>query len=315
LNASSSRDVNAQLTTHATGDLILRQLPVPTPGSAGPLIAVVICFYRADGTFARALQSVIDQRRPPDEIIVVDDGSPLGTARSLEALPPQVRVIRLARNAGVGPARRTGTLATTADFVAYLDADDRWPPDHLIRLVATLEAHPHAPAVYAPIVKCWPDGRRELHATKPDRLDIREAIVCSHFFPSGLVVRRAMVEAVGGWRDSRRVVDDWHLSVRLIDHWGPMLFVPGSPVEYSVGNSGSLNSGDLRVLRQWWATVRELRSLIERHYGHGAGRRRFAKALVDRGHRMGGLFGRGLMLGSWLLGPPLAASDQPPAQR
>jgi len=283
---------------------------------------VVICFYRADATFARALESALAQCRIPEEVIVVDDGSPPGTARSLEGLPPTVRVIRLPHNSGVSSARRAGTLAAQADFVAYLDADDRWPPDHLERLAGTMDRYPSAPAAYAPVVKCWPDGRTQLHAIKPSRLDIREAIVRSHFLPSGLVVRRSMIEDVGGWKDDRWVVDDWHLSVRLLDRWGPMHFVPGAPVEYAVGNSDSLNSRDLRVLRQWWASVRELGPLLERHYGPGAGRRRFAQALSDRAHRVGGVFGRVLLLAGWLLGPPLAASaplptngerDVPPA--
>jgi glycosyltransferase involved in cell wall biosynthesis len=273
---------------------------------------VVICFYQADATFARALDSALTQHRIPDEVIVVDDGSPPGTARSLEVLPPTIRVIRLLRNSGVSSARRAGTLAAQADLVAYLDADDRWPPDHLERLAGAMDRDPTAPAAYAPVVKCWPDGRTQLHAKKPARLDVREAIVRSHFLPSGLVVRRSMVEDVGGWKDDRWVVDDWHLSVRLIDRWGPMLFVPGAPVEYAVGNSDSLNSGDLRVLRQWWDSVRELGPLLERHYGPGAGRRRFAKALVDRAHRVGGIFGRVLLLAGGLLGPPLSVCDQLP---
>jgi glycosyltransferase involved in cell wall biosynthesis len=274
-------------------------------------VAVVIAFYRADSTFPATLASVLAQSRQPAEIVVVDDCSPEGTATSLEQLPPAVRVLRLARNVGVNGARRAGTAATTAPLIAYLDADDRWPIEYLATMVAGLEAAPDAPAVFAATARVWPDGRREDYSRKPDEVTIREAIVRSHAVPSAMVMRRTAVDAVGGWSDDRWVVDDWHMMVRLIDTFGSMRYVPGAAIEYLVGNSDSLNSRHLKVLRQWWRTLDQLGPLVERHYGKGAARRRFAKALVDRSHRMGGLSGRVLRFGGWVLGPPLD-QDQPP---
>jgi hypothetical protein len=84
-----------------------------------------------------------------------------------------------------------------------------------------------------------------------------------------------------------------------------MHYVPEVVIDYAVGNSGSTNSRDLQVLRQWWHTLRQLGPVVERHYGRGAARRRFAKAMIDRSHRMGGMPGRMLRLGAWLIGPPL----------
>ena len=283
----------------------MRIVSSASPAESSLQVAVVIAFYRADTTFPAALASVLTQTRPAAQIVVVDDASPHGSAESLHGLPQAVRILRLSTNVGVNGARRAGTLATSTPLVAYLDADDRWPPDYLERMVAVLEAKPAVPGVFAATARVWPDGRREAFTNKPETLDVREAIVRSHVLPSAMVLRRTAVDAVGGWGDDRWVIDDWHMIVRLTDARGPMVYVPGMLVEYSVGNSSSLNSSNLRVLRQWWRTLDQLGHVVDRHYGKGAARRRFAKALADRGHRMGGVPGGLLRLGARVLGPPL----------
>jgi glycosyltransferase involved in cell wall biosynthesis len=282
-------------------------------GDTAPLpIAVVIAFYRSDATFPAALGSVLAQTRAPAEIVVVNDATPPESASTLERLPSSVRVLHLPRNVGVNGARRAGTAATVSPLVAYLDADDRWPAHYLAAMVEALQQSPESPGAYAGIAKVWPGGRHETFENKPPRLDIREAIVRSHVLPSAMVLRRDAVEMAGGWRDDRWVVDDWHLLVRLIDRGGPMIHVPGVVIDYTVGNAASINSRNLRVLRQWWRTLDQLGPIVERHYGAGAARRRFAKALVDRSYRVGGISGGILRLGARLLGPPLGA-DQPRA--
>src|ERR1017187_416655 len=203
-------------------------------------IAVVIPFYRADRWFPEAFASVLTQTRPPDEIVVVDDATPASEARTLENLPDGVRLIRLARNAGVSTSRQIGTEATNADLVAYLDADDWWEPRHLGALEGMLTRRPEAPASYTGVVKLYPDGRQVPFTNKPAMLDVREAIVRSHVLPSGFMVRRAALEAIGGWRRDRMVVEDWDLSVRLLDRCGPMPLVPELLVNYRVGNPASI---------------------------------------------------------------------------
>jgi len=268
-------------------------------------IAVVIPFHRADRWFPEALASVLAQTRPPDEIVVVDDASPPGEARTLEAPPAGVRVVRLPRNGGVSRARQAGTEATTAELVAYLDADDRWEPRYLEEAEKLLAAHPDAPAAYGAIAKWYPDGRLVPYTDKPALLDLREAIVQSHLVPSGLVVRRPALKAVGGWRPERAIVEDWDLTVRLLERFGAFPLIPEPLVHYRVGNEASMNARHLRMLRAWARTLRQNRALVDREYGPGAARRRGAKALADRRDRAGGVLGACFGFAARLRGPPL----------
>ncbi len=104
-------------------------------------ISVVIPAYNAAGTIGRAIRSVLDQTRPVDEIIVVDDGSVDGTAGLVERQFPQVKLIRQA-NAGPSAARNTGIAAAGGEYIAFLDADDYWLPEKIERQVRLMTEHP-----------------------------------------------------------------------------------------------------------------------------------------------------------------------------
>lgn len=93
-------------------------------------LAVVVPAYNAESTVGLALDSVLNQTRLPDQIIVVDDGSKDGT---VEALTPYLNNFTLIRqtNQGSASARQAGTVASEAEYIAYLDADDWWPVDKL----------------------------------------------------------------------------------------------------------------------------------------------------------------------------------------
>jgi glycosyltransferase involved in cell wall biosynthesis len=72
------------------------------------------------------VESVLNQTRPMEEVVMVDGGSPDGPTSALERCP----TVRVARqdHRGAGAARSTGIGATTGDYVKFLDCDDIWRP-------------------------------------------------------------------------------------------------------------------------------------------------------------------------------------------
>lgn len=109
-------------------------------------IATIIPYYqREPGILRKALASIYAQRLEPDrrvDVIIVDDASPSPPDLDLTDPPPpqfSVRVLRR-ENGGPGAARNTGLDAVPpdTDFIAFLDSDDAWVPDHLERALATL---------------------------------------------------------------------------------------------------------------------------------------------------------------------------------
>lgn len=107
-------------------------------------VSVIIPYFqRRPGLLARALASVCAQRLDTSiEVLVVDDASPLDPAGEVPAqLPPHVavRIVRQA-NGGPGAARNSGIDSVAADtrYVAFLDSDDEWLPDHLRNAIDAL---------------------------------------------------------------------------------------------------------------------------------------------------------------------------------
>ncbi|WP_404310705.1 glycosyltransferase family 2 protein [Neorhodopirellula lusitana] len=105
-----------------------------------PLVSVIIPAFNAERYLGEALDSVLEQAYRPIEIIVVDDGSTDGT-RAITKAYPEVTYLAQA-NQGVPNARNAGLRAATADWIAFLDADDYWLPGHLEALFPVFEQDP-----------------------------------------------------------------------------------------------------------------------------------------------------------------------------
>lgn len=96
----------------------------------GIKVSVIIPAFNAETCIAEALASVIQQTFQPFEIIVVDDGSTDNTSHIVITNYPEVRLLRQ-NNSGPATARNNGIQNAKGEFIAFLDADDLWTPDHL----------------------------------------------------------------------------------------------------------------------------------------------------------------------------------------
>jgi len=93
--------------------------------------SVIIPVYNRYKFLYRSLLSVINQKRKPDEIIVVDDGSNPSTfnivmrIREKYAKKKQIPFFYVFQpNKGVSSARNVGILVSSGNFIALLDSDD-----------------------------------------------------------------------------------------------------------------------------------------------------------------------------------------------
>src|SRR5689334_17674780 len=104
------------------------------------LVSVVIPAFRCAQYIVQGIESVLNQSFTNHEILVVNDGSP-DTAELEAALAPYAGRIRYFKQSTRGPsgARNTGIRNAFGKYVAFLDGDDYWTPDHLAKNISILE--------------------------------------------------------------------------------------------------------------------------------------------------------------------------------
>ena len=101
-------------------------------------VSVIVAAFNMAETLPRALESALSQTWPVHEIIVVDDGSHDGTldvANRFARRHRNVHVLQGLVNHGPGYARNVAIDASSGNWIALLDADDRWSPDRLQTLI------------------------------------------------------------------------------------------------------------------------------------------------------------------------------------
>ena len=91
--------------------------------------------------FTQAVESVLNQTRKPDEIIIVDDGSDKPIIEDF-ACSTDIKIIRNEKNMGIGFSRQRGVDEATGDYITFLSSDDIWDPNFLEVMIKEAEKHP-----------------------------------------------------------------------------------------------------------------------------------------------------------------------------
>jgi len=110
-------------------------------GGRKPKVSVIVPIWNSERYLAATLQSVLAQQIRPDELIVVDDGSESDATAFVGALAPEARCCRQAHG-GISAALNHGLAEAQGDYLAFVDADDLWPPASLSLRLAAFAADP-----------------------------------------------------------------------------------------------------------------------------------------------------------------------------
>jgi glycosyltransferase involved in cell wall biosynthesis len=249
-------------------------------------ISVVIPTYNRAGLIGETLAAVFAQSLPPDEIIVVDDGSQDETRAVLAGYGGRIRAIH-ATNQGDLVARNAGLRAADGPLVAFCDSDDLWAPDFLEAMRMQWRHEPRLTACYADFhilqagalsgrskfedapAGYW-TGARMVSADSMvfDTPMVARLLAFQPFFPSCMMVSRAAFLALGGWDEgvSRILGCDMATALRVAAR--PPLGVLRRPLVAIRKHGGNIsadtekmNLGDARVLEHVVRTRPELAPL------------------------------------------------------
>lgn len=197
--------------------------------------SVIIPAYNAERYLRQAIDSALAQTCRDREIVVVDDGSTDSTPQILKAYPG-VRVVTQ-QNLGLSAARNAGIEVATGEFIAFLDADDGWAPDHLACVEERLAPSPGAGWVGTAWHEVAEDGALIRPVQPFARTGLRTYLpAASHrniLLPSATVVRKDLLDQVGRFpADVRRSAEDKIVWAKLAMVCPKCLFVSDCTVFY-----------------------------------------------------------------------------------
>jgi glycosyltransferase involved in cell wall biosynthesis len=210
------------------------------------LVSVVMPCFNAERYVAEAVRSVLAQTHQRVELIVVDDGSTDRSAAVLTGLASaHLDRIRLLRSERVGPypARNLALKQAQGDFVAFLDADDWWLPQTLSSLLAGLRA------ADADIAYCgWQNVGEGVVANPyvPPAYEADDPV--AHFVRScpwpihAALVRRGIVERLGGFSERRFASMDYDFWLRALGHTRRIVRVPEVLAFYRWHDDGQISA-------------------------------------------------------------------------
>jgi GT2 family glycosyltransferase len=233
-----------------------------------PFTLLVSTYGRDDPGYLRdaVLSSTTSQTRPPDEVVLVQDGPVPGElaatiARLVAELPMPVVHLELPANVGLGPALDAGLAASSHEVVARMDADDVSVPERFERQVAVIEAG--ADIVGSGLLEFGDSvedivGRRT-PPTEPD--EIRRVIRFRDPFNHPTVVyRRSAVLAAGGYTDMA-LLEDYLLFTRMVEAGARPANLAEPLVYYRVGAGAYARRGGFALLRSELRLQRRFREL------------------------------------------------------
>jgi glycosyltransferase involved in cell wall biosynthesis len=187
-------------------------------------ISCVIVSYNNGHLLREAITSVVRQSYPIDEIIVADDASTDGSRDLISSFAreyPTIRPIFRTRNLGVSANRDLAIREAIGDLITTLDGDDFFLPEKIEAEVLTLRQF-SAPIAFS-------DVRIIDHRTGTDSVEsissfselsrserVRWLLSHGSHNPQGMLFRKEIHDAIGGYRHGFRTYEDWDYKIRFV---------------------------------------------------------------------------------------------------
>lgn len=169
-------------------------------------VSVIIPAYNEEKLLPRAIDSVLKQSCLPQEVIVVDDGSSDRTAEIAKSYGGTIRCYSKP-NEGLAAARNTGISIALGEYIAFLDSDDEWLPDHLRNAFEVFQKHPDLKWYACGYERCEEDGEVSFVKTVPEYL-LKDDLVEDYFhvqsqthfsLPSMMIIKSEVFSEIGGF--------------------------------------------------------------------------------------------------------------------
>jgi glycosyltransferase involved in cell wall biosynthesis len=236
-----------------------------------PSISAVMATYQAEDFIAEAIDSILAQTRPPDEVVVVDDGSTDATARILAGYGDRIRVISQ-ENRGYPVAMNRAIQESLGDFVSPCGADDLWEPRKLEWQAQALDAHPEVGVLFGHAVFFGSVEGDHVRPTGTELLDgqglLEDLLERNPINMPSAVIRRDLLDRLG-WFTDGFVADDFEfffhcLRADVCFYYEPRTLVRYRRHEHNITKNIAEMHEAWHLVRSWNADLIQDRSLLAR---------------------------------------------------
>lgn len=247
-------------------------MQMPAEGGVGPRaekparISVLIPTYRHERYIAQTLDSVLSQTRRPDEVIVINDGSPDNTTVAVQ--PYLHRITYIERpNVGLISTLNQGVTMCTGDYIWMIASDDWLEPDAIATMASILDRDHEVGMVYGGTTVVDEHGNLHpemRHSSFPvgKHREIRQLLAANFVSAPGVLCRKqAVVDA--GLFPNYQYCQDWALWLEIMLH-GWHLYGLNRPVAFYRRHSHNL-TGTRNDIAARLDEIKMLKSVYKRY--------------------------------------------------
>ena len=201
-------------------------------------ISVVIPVFNGEKFLKQAVNSVLNQTRKVDEIIIVDDGSTDKTKEILEDIhlniDTTIKIIHHDQNKGIGATINTGIKNLSGDIFCWLSCDDLWLPTKIEEQVKLYEQHPNS-VIYTDW--CFIDSNGEklkdyiCPRVSQEEFRMKTLQWCNVNF-STIFIPKEVLDKVGLFEEHWRFGEDYNWLLRAVKLRIPFYLVENVLVQY-----------------------------------------------------------------------------------
>lgn len=175
------------------------------------MISVIMAVYNYGRYLREALDSVFQQTRLPDEVILINDGSTDETEQIALSYGSRIRY-HVQEHQGLGASKNHGVRLAGGEYITFLDADDIWPSNRLESLMAPFSVEPESEIAFGRLQNFWSP---EVAAKKGTNIPAAaEPIggVC----PGVMLIKKTSFLKVGYFKSEWQVTEflDWYLHAK-----------------------------------------------------------------------------------------------------
>jgi len=225
-------------------------------------VSVIVLTYNRAHMITEAIDSVLNQTFKDFELIIVDNYSSDNTESVVKSyVDKRIRYFKNQNNGLIGINRNYGIKKSQGEYVAFLDDDDLWLPEKLKRQVELLDSNREVGLIYSDsyVINGNGDFRENtlFYGRKTIRGDAFSELLQFNFIPMlTVIVRRAVLDKVGGFSLRYKISQDYDLWLRIAECY-PIDFIKQPLAKYrahgeNIGANPLIACKEVLEITEYW---------------------------------------------------------------